>query len=386
MTERHSTGNNNWEIYKMNADGTGETRLTNNTREDCCPAWSPDGTRITWASGQFGGSYAIYVMDASGQNQTRLTFFPTNTESGFADWSPDGRKIVFEQEECSGCEPSHGTIYVMNADGSNQVRLLAWPIRSLAPVWSPDGQKIAFTRQGEGLFVMNPDASNQANLGVPAYTPDWQPLPPAGYARPKGATPLNVRLVQAYRACTSPNAAHGAPFDVSSCGPPAKESTHATTTPGDAAKMAGLVTLREVGESPINPSNGDQADVQVTASLTDVRNPDLSDYTGELRLLPTLRITDRQSGGTYAAKIHPATATDTPLGFTMACTTTADTTIGSTCSATTSADAVMPGVVREGKRSVWGLGQVRVYDGGADGDADTAGDNTLFATQGLFVP
>ena len=46
----------------------------------------------------------------------------------------------------------------------------------------------------------------------------------------------------------------------------------------------------------------------------------------------------------------------------------------------------MPGTVTEGKRAVWELGQVQVDDGGADGDADTAGDNTLFMVQGVFVP
>jgi hypothetical protein len=72
------------------------------------------------------------------------------------------------------------------------------------------------------------------------------------------------------------------------------------------------------------------------------------------------------------------------FAFTLTCQTTTETNIGSTCSATTTADAVMPGVVREGKRSVWGLGQVKVFDGGAD--ADTTGDNTLFLTQGLLAP
>jgi hypothetical protein len=59
---------------------------------------------------------------------------------------------------------------------------------------------------------------------------------------------------------------------------------------------------------------------------------------------------------------------------------------GGACNITTTADAVMPGVAKEGQRAVWELGQVSVYDGGADGDADTAGDNTLFAVQGLFAP
>ena len=59
--------------------------------------------------------------------------------------------------------------------------------------------------------------------------------------------------------------------------------------------------------------------------------------------------------------------------------------IGSTCSITTSFDAVTPGAVPEGKRAVWQLGQVRVNDGGADGVVSTT-PNTLFATQGVFVP
>ena len=60
---------------------------------------------------------------------------------------------------------------------------------------------------------------------------------------------------------------------------------------------------------------------------------------------------------------------------------------GASCSVTTTADAVTGGnVAKEGKRAVWELGQVKVFDGGGDGDADTTGDNTLFAVQGLFAP
>jgi hypothetical protein len=64
---------------------------------------------------------------------------------------------------------------------------------------------------------------------------------------------------------------------------------------------------------------------------------------------------------------------------------TADTLIGSTCSASTTYDAVLPGSVPEGKRSIWQLGSVRVFDGGPDGVASTPG-NSLFAIEGVFVP
>ena len=59
---------------------------------------------------------------------------------------------------------------------------------------------------------------------------------------------------------------------------------------------------------------------------------------------------------------------------------------GSTCNVATTADAVLADVVREGKRAVWGISSFELYDGGADGDAGTTGDNTLFAVPGLFVP
>ena len=70
---------------------------------------------------------------------------------------------------------------------------------------------------------------------------------------------------------------------------------------------------------------------------------------------------------------------------TVPCAGTASTTIGSTYSVGTTLDAVTPGAIPEGKRSVWELGQVRVTDGGSDGDVDSD-PNTLFAVEGTFIP
>ena len=63
------------EIYVMNADGTGQTRLTNNPASDVAPSWSPDGTKILFTSFRDDpmGPPALYVMNADGSNQTRLT-------------------------------------------------------------------------------------------------------------------------------------------------------------------------------------------------------------------------------------------------------------------------------------------------------------------------
>ena len=56
----------------MDADGSDQTNLTNDARRRPAPAWSPDGTKIAFASDR-DGNYEIYVMDADGGNQTNLT-------------------------------------------------------------------------------------------------------------------------------------------------------------------------------------------------------------------------------------------------------------------------------------------------------------------------
>jgi hypothetical protein len=159
------------------------------------------------------------------------------------------------------------------------------------------------------------------------------------------------------------------------------------------AKSTGRVKFEAVCNPPAPNTNppctngGDQADLALTATLSDVRNAGvLTDYIGELRVAVPARKTDSLNGSYYSAPVFPGTTADFILAFNMSCAGTSDQAVGSTCSAATTADAVMPALVRESEREVWTLGRVQVYDGGGDGDADTAGDNTLFMEQGLFVP
>jgi len=126
--------------------------------------------------------------------------------------------------------------------------------------------------------------------------------------------------------------------------------------------------------------------VKLVASVKDVRlKSDLSDYAGELSVTTLRRITDKDNSVGAGPGSEPATTPDMPLSFTVPCATTADTTIGSECSIATTANTLVPGQVKEEKRSNWLLGQVQVFDGGADADADTASDNTLFMDEGIFV-
>jgi glucose/arabinose dehydrogenase len=209
----------------------------------------------------------------------------------------------------------------------------------------------------------------------------------AGYPRPQGASPLRASLVPAFNACTAPNRTHGAPLSSPSCAPPVKTSPNLTIgTPdsnGETANSSGSVRLKAL---PGNPGTGpDEADVSIDVSITDVRRTTagLPDYTGQLQLRLPLRLTDRLNGGPVG--FEHGTLQDRNFDATVPCTGTASTTIGSTCTLVTTADAIVPGVVPEGKRSMWQLGQIQVLDGGADGVVSTT-PNSLFETQGVMIP
>jgi Tol biopolymer transport system component len=151
-------GNN--EIYSMNADGTGQTRLTNNSATDQHPFFSPLGDKIAFASDRDGNA-EIYVMNADGTGQTRLTNNPANDQ--VPSVSPDGSKIAFQSDRDGDTE-----IYSMNADGTGQINLSNNPTSNdFSASFSPDGSKIAFQSERDGnaeIYSMNVDGSGQINL------------------------------------------------------------------------------------------------------------------------------------------------------------------------------------------------------------------------------
>jgi TolB protein len=216
------------EIYVMNADGTGQKRLTTNEDFDGDPAWSPDGTRIAFTRATGVGTDAvrsgIAVMDADGRSARQITRARGSSFDGTPAWSPDGSRIVFtratfgERSEDAtfdlftvapdgtglkkivpgGGDPSwspdgtriayasirdrlgitcfqecatSGEIYVADADGRRQRRLTRTEADEGSPAWSPDGRRIAFVSDESNrqeheneIYVMNADGSRVRRL------------------------------------------------------------------------------------------------------------------------------------------------------------------------------------------------------------------------------
>ncbi len=165
----------NLEIYVMEADGSDQIRLTYNFQAyDIEPDWSPDGSQIAFASSQY-GLLDIFTINLDDFQQTRLT--ENLGVDSSPDWSPSGEQIVYRSER-----EENNEIFVMNADGSEKKNLTNHLASDTDPAWSPDGSMIAFVSDREGfedIYVMNTDGSDPIRLTnsmakdtYPAWSPD----------------------------------------------------------------------------------------------------------------------------------------------------------------------------------------------------------------------
>jgi hypothetical protein len=177
-------GRSNGSISLINSDGTGRTFLETPTAgRDSSPAWSPNGNWIAYAGVDENGS-AVYAIRADG-SQGRLL---ASHGSGPA-WSPDGTKIAY-QTKCGVnlITPSGKDVTPPSARRCNAIGVPGLG----PPVWSPDGRQIAISGQASapdgaiasGTYVMNADGSNLVRLTEESLTvylgqkprPAWQPV------------------------------------------------------------------------------------------------------------------------------------------------------------------------------------------------------------------
>jgi Tol biopolymer transport system component len=304
-----------------------------------------------------------------------FTSYATNLSPDDSDALPDAYVRDLQQNTTTLVDRGSGITGAKASDGSG------------VPIFSADNQFLVFNAVAKNFDRADTDDA------ADAYVRDLQSLQTSlesratpGFVRPvhpKGATPFRISLVPAAQPCTAPNSTHGSPLSFGSCSPPTPISPNLTTSAGEVrARSVGFVLLKAFPGS--SDTTADEADISVKFRLTNVMHAsDLSDYTGELQARMSVRRTDKYNGPGGNEDLT-SEAVDFPV--TIPCAATSSPTDGSDCSLTTWADVVVPGFAPEGKRSIYDLGQVRVYDGGADGDAETTGDNALLAVQGVFVP
>jgi hypothetical protein len=349
----------------VSADGS---RVTFDTLESLVPGDTDamedlyqraGGTTSQLSTGPNGGNAIVPAYFDGASNDGVRVFFDTQEPLVPAD--SDAQADVYERFA--------GTTTLLSAGGNGA-------IGAFYDGASEDGRRVFFDTR-ESLLPADTDTARDVYSTSVAQ----------GYPRPQAAAALRVPLVIAYNECaaSAANKTHGPSLAAQSCSPATRTSPRVTVgtldSNGATTKFSGFVKLNAVPGN--SGTSTDEADVKIDVSATDVRNTGgLGDYTGQLQLAFSLRITDRQNG---SVPVDPATTADIGFAATVPCTTTTDTTTGSTCAVSTSADAVQPGAVAEGKRSNWELSRIELLDGGGDNQAATP-DNAVFARAGVFLP
>ena len=167
-----------WNIYEVDADEENAPDPTNLTTgsaaADTNPRWSADGSAIAFDSDR-GGNLDVYEMNPDGSNVRALTSNPAADSVG--DWSPDSKKLVF-----TSMRSGNGDLYVVPATGGAASRLTSDPGADTHAAWSPDGATIAYSSNVDGdneAYEIAPDGRGERQIThnrLEDVVQDWQPV------------------------------------------------------------------------------------------------------------------------------------------------------------------------------------------------------------------
>lgn len=181
------------DIFRVGADGSGLTNLTNHPASDHYPEWSPDGTRIAFSSTRINNAdLDIMVMNADGSEVEPVSVSPGSDSR--PSWAPDGISLVFASDRV---QPDNHEVYRGSIESGDFTPITDHLEDDYAAAWSPLGNQIAFLSPRDppdgvprpaSIYLMSPDGAdaravvsdtiNYTNAGPrsPAWSGDGQRL------------------------------------------------------------------------------------------------------------------------------------------------------------------------------------------------------------------
>lgn len=161
-----STRNGQTDLFVMHDGSSTPVQITNDLWRDSDPVWSPDGTRIAYATlSPDSNTSQVAIVDLDGNRVA--TIGATGSHAEYPAWSPSDDRIAFVSDETGNFE-----LYVMSADGSTITQLTNTPEDELRPAWSPDGARLIYdvdvadTTLKRDLFIINADGSGKHQLAT----------------------------------------------------------------------------------------------------------------------------------------------------------------------------------------------------------------------------
>jgi hypothetical protein len=360
----------NNEIWSMNADGTGQVQLTTGANSGD-PTWSPDGWKIAFVRGA-----DIWIMDASGGGEQNVTNSP-----GVAEGSPSWQPVpINSYPRPKGATPfqTYLTVAYKPCSSGAENRQHGAPLD--VPSCSPPAESSDY------LTVGTLDANGQAAKAVGSVRLDVKPGNPSTTAD-EADVKVSVSVKDVRNLSDLSDYAGELLVRTSR---QITDKDNIQTKTGFISFVTGSTPVSVATSGPHLLATGDHVAISGVSGAPCANGSWTITVTGNGSFtLDGSSGCGNGNGGTWQQTDLPrgaATTLDAPFSATVPCSGTADSTIGSLCELSTTADAIVPGQVTEEVRSNWELGQILVYDGGADQDADTTNDNTLFMDEGIFVP